>query len=135
MQVKISALLVCLCALASGTALLGQCPGSVKGSKVPSTNWKATSAKAGYYAPDSAVINDGNGQVVAGQASYATVKSDMGGAFSSATFTLVGGAGSASNLPAGVVQCSYDGPRFKKGGSTLQATITINCKGASCSTF
>ena len=136
MTMKSSVLVVfCLCLLATGNALLGQCPASVKGSKIPSNNWSASSPKAGYYAPDSAVINVGNGQVVSGSASYATVKSDMGSGFSAAVFSLVGGAGSASNLPAGVVQCSYDGPRFKKSGKTLEATVTINCKGASCSSF
>jgi len=59
------------------------------------------------------------------------VKSKMGtGAFNSATFTLVGGPGSDSTLPAGVITCSYDGPRFQSGGKTLEATITVACTGS-----
>jgi len=126
---------ICACALASATALSAQqCPATVKGSRIPSTNWSASSPKPGYYALDSAVINVGNGQVVSGSASYTTVKNDMGSAFASATFTLVS-PGSGGGLPAGVISCSYDGPRFKKSGKTLQATVTINCKGTSCSSF
>jgi len=126
-------IIICLCLLATGKTLLGQCPATVKGSKIPSNNWSASSPnKAGYYTPDSAIINDGNGQVVAGPASYATVKSYMGSGFAAAVFSIVGGAGSSSILPPGTVQCSYDGPRFKKSGKTLQATVTINCKGVTC---
>ena len=110
------------------------CPSAVKGSKIPSTAWSDRSTKPGYYAPDSAIINDGNGQVVAGSASYATVKSKMGSGFGGSEFSLVGGVGTGSNLPAGVYTCSYDGPRFRSGGKTLQATVTVACTN-SCGSF
>jgi hypothetical protein len=114
--------------IAGASAVAGpSCPASLKGSKIPSTAWNDRSTKPGYYAPDSAVINDGNGHVVDGAASYDTVKNEMGSAFAGATFSLVGGVGTASNLPAGVYTCSYDGPRFRKGSETLQATVTVAC--------
>lgn len=82
------------------------------------------------YTNDSAIINVANGQPVVGPATVNQVKSKMGTAFNSATFTLVGGPGSDSTLPAGVITCSYDGPRFQSGGKTLQATITVACTGS-----
>jgi len=115
-------------AVACASASAGpSCPSPLKGSKIPSATWSDRSTKPGYYAPDSAVINVGNGQVVNGSASYATVKSKMGSLFAGAEFSLVGGVGTASNLPAGVYTCSYDGPRFRSGGKTLEATVTVAC--------
>ena len=70
------------------------------------------------------------GQVVQGPASRAQVESLMGsGAFNGATFTEVGGIGTGGGLPGGAFSCSYDGPRFKHGGKTLQATVTVACNG------
>lgn len=101
----------------------------MSGSQIPANSWSPTSSQSGYYATDSAIINVGNGQVVVGGASRATVKSYMGAAFNGASFTVVGGPGGASNLPYGVINCPYDGPRFKYHGQTLRATVTINCTG------
>jgi hypothetical protein len=109
------------------------CPSPVLGSAVPSTNWSATSTKPGYYAPDSAILVAGTGNVLIGGASYGDVKSEMGGSFAGAHFALVGGAGTASNLPAGVITCSYDGPPFSYNGQSRMATITIACAGGACS--
>jgi len=80
---------------------------------------------------DSAIINVANGQTVVAPASVNQVKAKMGtAAFNSATFTLVGGPGSDSTLPGGVITCSYDGPRFQSAGKTLEATITVACTGS-----
>jgi len=102
------------------------CP-TISGSQIPTRNWSAQSSQSGYYALDSAIVNVGNGQVVVGSAPRSTVKSYMGGAFSGATFTVVGGA--APGPASGVITCPYDGPRFQNGGRTLEATVTINCTG------
>jgi hypothetical protein len=127
-------IIFCLCLLAIGKSLFGQtCPSPIKGSKIPSKNWTASSTTPGYRAADSAVINVGNGQVVTGSASYATVKSDMGSAFASANFVLASGPSSGYGIPSGDIECSYDGPRFKKGGKTLQATVSVICKGTCAS--
>jgi hypothetical protein len=110
------------------------CPTTVKGKKIPSNNWKASSTKAGYYAPDSAIINALNTQdVVVGSAPYATVKSYMGSHFADAIFTAVGSPGTSSQLGPNILQCVYDGPRFHHSGKTLEATVVVNCtKGAAC---
>jgi hypothetical protein len=106
----------------------GLCPASLAGSALPATNWSAASSRPGYYPPDSAIIDVANGQVVAGSASYSAVKSSMGSGFAGATFNLVGGIGTASNLPSNVITCSYDGPRYRKSGKTLEATVTTACQ-------
>ena len=121
--------LLLIASLAAGTAAAQQCKSSIKGSQIPG-KWSETSGKPGYYAPNSAVINDGNGQVYAGSASRSEVESLMGSSFSNATFTVVGGPGSDSNIPG--FTCSYDGPRFHHAGKTLQATITIVCQSGTC---
>lgn len=110
------------------------CPATVKGKKIPSNNWKASSTKAGYYALDSAIINALNtADVVVGSAPYATVKSYMGSAFADANFTLLGSPGTSSQLGPNIIQCSYDGPRFHHSGKNMEATIVVNCtKGAAC---
>jgi hypothetical protein len=109
------------------------CPSPLLGMNVPSTNWSASSTKPGYYALDSAILVAGTGNVLIGSASYSDLKSEMGSSFAGASFALVGGAGSASNLPAGVITCSYDGPVFQYGGQHRMATITIACAGGACS--
>ena len=107
---------------------LPACLQTLKGSSFPT---EAFSPPGPGYTNDSAIINVANGQPVVGPASVNQVKSKMGaGAFNSATFTLVGGPGSDSTLPAGVITCSYDGPRFQSGGKTLEATITVACTGS-----
>jgi hypothetical protein len=122
---------VCLlsAALAAGSAAAQQCVEHIKGSQIPGALNTAT-GKPGYYAPNSAVINDGNGQVYVGDASRTQVKTLMGSSFANATFVLVGGPGSDSNVPG--FTCSYDGPRFHHAGKTLQATITIVCTSGNC---
>lgn len=108
--------------------VLPPCLQTLKGSNLPTA---AFSPPGPGYTNDSAIINVANGQPVVGPASVNQVKSKMGaGAFNSATFTLVGGPGSDSTLPAGVITCSYDGPRFQSGGKTLEATITVACTGS-----
>jgi hypothetical protein len=83
------------------------------------------------YTNDSAIINVANGQLVVAPAAVNQVKSKMGAAaFNSATFSLIGGPGSDSTLPAGVITCSYDGPGFQSAGKTLKATITVACTGS-----
>jgi hypothetical protein len=109
------------------------CPSPLLGSNIPSTNWSATSTKPGYYAPDSAILVAGTGNVLVGSASYSDVKNEMGGSFAGAHFALVGGVGTASNLPSGVITCSYDGPAFSYMGKSRAATITIACAGGACS--
>ena len=109
------------------------CPSPLLGSNVPSTNWSTSSTKPGYYAPDSAILIAGTGNVVIGSASYTDVKNEMGGSFAGAHFALVGGAGTASNLPAGAITCSYDGPPFSYNSQNRMATITIACAGGACS--
>lgn len=109
------------------------CPSPLLGMNVPSTNWSAASTKPGYYALDSAILVAGTGNVLIGSASYTDVKSEMGGSFAGAHFALVGGAGTASNLPAGVITCSYDGPPYSYNGQSRMATITIACAGGACS--
>ena len=121
--------------LAAAVTMSAQtCPATVKGSKIPSNNWKASSTKAGYYALDSAIINAVNTEdVVVGSAPYATVKSYMGSAFGDANFTLLGSPGTSSQLGPNVYQCTYDGPRFHHSGKTMVATVVVNCtKGAAC---
>jgi len=120
-------ILLALPALLVTSQAWGQACPTLKGSQIPTRNWSATSSKPGYYALDSAIINDGNGHVVVGSAPRSVVKSYMGSAFANATFTVVGGPGGGSALPANVITCPYDGPRFRNGGRTLQATVTINC--------
>ena len=108
--------------------VLPPCLQTLKGSNFPTA---AFSPPGPGYTNDSAIINVANGQPVVGPASVNQVKSKMGtAAFNSATFTLVGGPGSDSTLPAGVITCSYDGPRFQSGGKTLEATITVACTGS-----
>ena len=108
--------------------VLPACLQTLKGSNFPTA---AFSPPGPGYTNDCAIINVANGQPVVGPASVNQVKSKMGaGAFNSATFTLVGGPGSDSTLPAGVITCSYDGPRFQSGGKTLEATITVACTGS-----
>ena len=108
--------------------VLPACLQTLAGSNFPTA---AFSPPGPGYTNDSAIINVANGQPVVGPASVNQVKSKMGtGAFNSATFTLVGGPGSDSTLPAGVITCSYDGPRFQSGGKTLEATITVACTGS-----
>jgi hypothetical protein len=108
--------------------VLPPCLATLKGSSFPTA---AFSPPGPGYTGDSAIINVANGQPVVAPASVNQVKSKMGtGAFNSATFTLVGGPGSDSTLPAGVITCTYDGPRFQSGGKTLEATITVACTGS-----
>lgn len=108
--------------------VLPACLETLQGSSIPTA---AFSPPGPGYTHDSAIINVANGQPVVGPASVNQVKSEMGaGAFNSATFTLVGGPGSDSSLPAGVITCSYDGPRFQSAGKTLEATITVACTGS-----
>lgn len=109
------------------------CPSPLLGSNIPSTNWSAISTKPGYYAPDFAILVAGTGNVLIPSASYSDVKNEMGGSFAAAHFALVGGAGTASNLPAGVITCSYDGPSYPYMGKNRDATITIACAGGACS--
>lgn len=114
---------------ASHSKCLPPCPSTLKGKKIPTNAWTSSSSVPGYYAPDSAIVNTGNGQVVVPSASRGAVKSAMGPGFRGAIFTVVGGAGSSSGLPAGVIQCPYDGPSFQSHGQALKATVTINCTG------
>ena len=108
--------------------VLPACLQTLKGSHFPAA---AFSPPGPGYTHNSAIINVANGQPVVGPASVSQVKSKMGAAaFNSATFTLVGGPGSDSTLPAGVITCSYDGPRFQSASKTLQATITVACTGS-----
>jgi hypothetical protein len=107
---------------------LPACLQTLQGSSIPTA---AFSPPGPGYTKDSAIINVANGQPVLGPASVSQVKSKMGtSAFNAATFTLVGGPGSDSTLPAGVITCSYDGPRFQSDGETLEATITVACTGS-----
>jgi hypothetical protein len=108
--------------------VLPACLQTLAGSSFPTA---AFSPPGPGYTNDSAIINVANGQPVVSPASVDQVKTAMGtGAFNSATFTLVGGPGSDSTLPAGVITCSYDGPRFQSAGKTLEATITVACTGS-----
>jgi len=108
--------------------VLPPCLQTLKGSSFPTALF---SPPGPGYTNDSAIINVANGQPVIGPASVDQVKSKMGtGAFDAATFTLAGGPGSDSTLGAGVITCSYDGPRFQSGGETLEATITVACTGS-----
>ncbi len=108
--------------------VLPACLQTLTGSNFPTSPF---SPPGPGYTNDSAIINVANGQPVVGPATVNQVKSKMGtAAFNSATFTLVGGPGSDSTLPAGVITCSYDGPRFQSAGKTLQATITVACTGS-----
>ena len=108
--------------------VLPPCLQTLAGSSFPTA---AFSPPGPGYTNNSAIINVANGQPVVGPASVNQVKSEMGAAaFDSATFTLVGGPGSDSTLPPGVITCSYDGPRFQSGGKTLEATITVACTGS-----
>ena len=108
--------------------VLPACLQSLQGSSFPTSPF---SPPGPGYTNDSAIINVANGQPVVGPASVNQMKNEMGtAAFNSATFTLVGGPGSDSTLPAGVITCSYDGPRFQSGGKTLEATITVACTGS-----
>ncbi len=115
--------------LMAGAASAQQCIEHIKGSQVPGRLNPAT-GKPGFYAPDSAIINDGNGRVYEGGVSRAQVQSAMGSSFANATFVLVGGPGSDSGVPG--FTCSYDGPRFHHAGKTLQATITLVCQSGNC---
>ena len=104
------------------------CLATLKGTSFPTS---AFSPPGPGYTNNSAIINVANGQPVVGPASVSQVKSKMGtAAFDAATFTLVGGPGSDSTLGAGVITCSYDGPRFQSDGEILQATITVACTGS-----
>jgi hypothetical protein len=108
--------------------VLPPCLPTLKGSNFPTA---AFSPPGPGFTNDSAIINVANGQPVVAPATVDQIKAKMGaGAFNAATFTLVGGAGSDSTLGAGVITCSYDGPRFQSGGETLQATITVACTGS-----
>ncbi len=108
--------------------VLPACLQTLQGSNFPTA---AFSPPGPGYTNDSTIINVANGQTVVAPASVNQVKTKMGtGAFNSATFTLVGGPGSDSTLPAGVITCSYDGPRFQSAGKTLEATITVACIGS-----
>jgi hypothetical protein len=108
--------------------VLPPCLAMLSGSTFPTA---AFSPPGPGYTKDSAIINVANGQPVVAPASVNQVKSKMGAAaFNSATFTLVGGPGSDSTMGAGVITCSYDGPRFQSGGKTLEATITVACTGS-----
>jgi hypothetical protein len=107
---------------------LPPCLATLKGSSFPTA---AFGPPGPGYTKDSAIINVANGQAVVGPATVDQVKAKMGAAaFDAARFTLVGGPGSDSTLPAGVITCSYDGPRFQSGGETLEATITVACTGS-----
>ena len=111
-------------------AQAADCPSPIAGHKIPTASWSVTSTHPTYYAADSAIINVGNGQPVTPSATRAQVKASMGAAFTNAQFKVVGGPGSG---PAnGFMSCSYDGPRYAKGGKTLQATVNIACV-SSCS--
>jgi hypothetical protein len=108
--------------------VLPPCLATLKGSSFPTA---AFSPPGPGFTNDSAIINVANGQPVLGPATVDQIKAKMGtGAFNAGTFTLVGGPGSDSTLGAGVITCSYDGPRFQSGGETLEATITVACTGS-----
>jgi len=108
--------------------VLPPCPATLTGNNIPTTLF---SPPGPGFTNDSAIINVANGQTVVSPASVDGIKAKMGaGAFDAATFTLVGGPGSDSTLGAGVITCSYDGPRFESGGQTLEATITVACTGS-----
>jgi hypothetical protein len=108
--------------------VLPPCLATLKGSSFPTS---AYSPPGPSYTNDSAIINAANGQPVVGPATVNQIKTKMGtAAFDAAAFTLVGGPGSDSTLGAGVITCTYDGPRFQSGGETLEATITVACTGS-----
>jgi len=122
---------VSVSAFTAVAAAAQSCPSPIKGSNIPSKNYSPTSTKPGYRAQDSAILTQG-GIPQTPSASYAAVKSSMGGAFAGAKFKIVGGPGSDSSLPGGTFTCSYDGPSYRHGSQTLSATITIVCTGSSC---
>jgi hypothetical protein len=108
------------------------CPPSLKGSKLPTANWSATSTAPGYYAYQSAILNHSNGIPIATQPSLSTIKSAMGGtaAFNAATFSVPNGTtgeGTGGGLPSGVISCSYDSPEFTYDGQPAVAQVTIAC--------
>jgi hypothetical protein len=105
------------------------CQPTLKGSKFPTANWSATSSAPGYYAYQSAILNRNNANVILSQPSLATVKNAIGtAAFNASTLTLAtGGPGSDSNLPAGVISCSYDTQQFVFDSQPAMAQITVNC--------
>jgi hypothetical protein len=117
---------------AAASAHAQTCPASIKGSRIPSRSYAPSSPKPGYYAADSAILTRG-GIPKVNSATYAQVKTSMGGAFSGAKFKLPnGGEGARSNLPPHTFECQYDGPAYRSGSQTLSAVVAIVCTGSSC---
>jgi hypothetical protein len=106
------------------------CQPSLKGSQLPTANWSASSTAPGYYAYQSVILNNHNGNPILLQPSLSTIKSAIGSSYSGATFTLAN-AGSGGGLPAGVISCFYDSPVFTYDNQPASAQVTIACT-ASC---
>jgi hypothetical protein len=107
----------------------GACPATLAATSIPTEAWSETATTAGYYAPDSFLLTAEDGRLFQANVPLKTIQGAMGPAFERAIFTLARAPSSNVRLPIGSFTCNYEGPRFRKGGKLLEATLAIACNG------